>query len=83
MEAVYEKTRYANLVSEYKESGWKASSNLVEVGCHGPIGLSTRRFLKEKALKELADGKSHFLTLAKEELPRLGYQRGRVARRVS
>ncbi len=41
------KARYAELVAECQEKGWRATTYPVEVGCRGYVGLSTNRFLKD------------------------------------
>ena len=58
------KSRYADLVAECQQRGWRATTYPVEVGCRGFVGLSTKRFLRDigytetkarKAIKELAE----------------------------
>ena len=58
------KARYADLVAECQEKGWKATTYPVEIGCRGYAGLSTNRFLRDigftaakvkKVLKDLSE----------------------------
>lgn len=66
MEAANERKRakYADLVEDCREAGWKATMCPVEVGCRGFVGSSTVRLLHDmgctgagcrKAIKELAE----------------------------
>ena len=58
------KARYADLVAECQEKGWRATTYPVEVGCRGYVGHSTNRFLRDigfttakakKVLKDLSE----------------------------
>ncbi len=66
MEAANERkcAKYADLVEDCREAGWKATLCPVEVGCRGFVGSSTVRLLRNmgctgagcrKAIKELAE----------------------------
>ena len=66
VEAANERKRakYADLVAECREAGWRASVWPVEVGCRGFVGSSTARLLRDmgctgaghrKAMRELAE----------------------------
>lgn len=66
IQEVYErkKLQYTNLVAEFQEKGWGATTYPVEVGCRGFASLSTSRLLRDisftaakakKVLKDLAE----------------------------
>ena len=57
VEEAYErkKLRYAELVADAQQQGWKAKVRPVEVGCRGFIATSTSRLLREMGVK----GRAH------------------------
>lgn len=63
------KLRYAELVAEAEDQGWKVEEWPVEVGCRGFVAGSTSRFLRQVDVQEasLQEGSQSHCQLCRKE----------------